>query len=96
VQGQIEALKKEQGQAFDLTLKYGVGAREAYVAGLEQHRYHTELLPDGRLRVTSTAREERDRMLFFKLAYETGVQLRQLREVKHSLDDVFDEVMDVD
>ncbi len=96
VQGQIEALKKEQGQAFDLTLKYGVGDREAYVAGLEQHLYHTELLPDGRLRATSTAREESDSMLFFKLAYETGVQLRQLREVKHSLEDVFAEVMGVD
>ena len=96
VQGQIEALKKEQGQAFDLTLKYGVGDREAYMAALEQQLYHTEFLPDGRLRVTSTAQGQTDRMLFFRLAYETGVQLRQLREVKHSLADVFAEAMGVD
>ena len=31
-----------------------------------------------------------------KLAYETGVQLRQLREVKHSLEDIFAEMMGVD
>lgn len=90
MQGQIEALKKEQGQAFALRI---VGDCAAYVAALERHLYHAELRPDGYVRVTSKEQERTDEMFFFKLAYETGVQLRQLREVKHSLDDVFAEAM---
>ena len=90
VQGQIEALKAQQGQAFDLKI---VGDRDAYVAALQRYPYNTELRPNGHVRVTSSEQVQTDGTFFFKLAHETGVQLRQLREVKHSLEDIFAEAM---
>ncbi len=93
VQGQIEELRKNHGQAFDLKI---VGDRDAYVAALEPYPYDTELRPDGHVRVTSNEQEQTDGTFFFKLAHETGVQLRQLREVRHSLEDVFADAMEVE
>ena len=93
VQGQIEALKGNKGQSFDLKI---VGDSAAYIAALEHHNYQVELHPDKRLRVRSGNQEQTDTTFFFKLAYDTGVQLRQLRGVKHSLEDIFAEVMSVD
>lgn len=93
IQGQIEALKENKGQSFDLKI---VGDSEPYIAALEKHDYQVELHPDKRLRVTSENQVQVDTKFFFKLAYDTRVQLRQLREVKHSLDDIFAEVMSVD
>ena len=93
IQGQIETLKKNKGQAFDLRI---VGDNEVYIAALERHNYHIEERPDKHLRVTSGSQGQTDTKFFFKLAYDTGVQLRQLREVKHSLEDIFAEVMSVD
>ena len=93
VQGQIEALKGNKGQSFDLKI---VGDSAAYIAALEHHNYQVELHPDKRLRVRSGNPEQTDTTFFFKLAYDTGVQLRQLRGVKHSLEDIFAEVMSVD
>ena len=90
---QIAALKKNTGQAYDLKI---VGDTDAYIAALEVHNYHIELRPDKHLRVMSENREQTDTKFFFKLAYDTGVQIRQLREVKHSLEDIFAEVMRVD
>ena len=93
IQGQIETLKKNRGQAFDLRV---VGDNEAYIAALERHNYRIEVRPDKHLRVTSGSQEQTGTKFFFQLAYDTGVQLRQLREVRHSLEDVFAEVMSVD
>lgn len=93
IQGQIETLKKNRGQAFDLRV---VGDNEAYIAALERHNYRIEVRPDKYLRVTSGSQEQTGTKFFFQLAYDTGVQLRQLREVRHSLEDVFAEVMSVD
>jgi ABC-2 type transport system ATP-binding protein len=93
IQGQIESMKKNKGQAFDLRI---VGNSEAYITALERHNYHVEVRPDNHLRVTSGSQEETGTKFFFKLAYDTGVQLRQLREVRHSLEDIFAEVMSVD
>ena len=93
IQGQIDTLKKDRGQAFDLRV---VGDNEAYIAALERHNYRTEVRPDKHLRVTSNNQEQTDTKFFFQLAYDTGVQLRQMREVRHSLEDVFAEVMSVD
>ena len=93
VQGQIETLKKNRGQAFDLRV---VGDNEVYITALERHNYRIEVRPDKHLRVTSSSQEQTDTKFFFQLAYDTGVQLRQLREVRHSLEDVFAEVMSVD
>ncbi len=92
IQGHIEALKENKGQLFDLKI---VGDSDSYIAALERHDYQVELHPDKRLRVTSD-NQETDTKFFFKLAYDTRVQLRQLREVKHSLEDIFAEVMSVD
>jgi ABC-2 type transport system ATP-binding protein len=91
--GQIEALKKNKGQAYDLRI---VGDTDTYIAALERHNYQVELRPDKHLRVTSENGGQTNTQFFFKLAYDTGVQLRQLREVKHSLEDIFAEVMSVD
>ena len=91
--GQIEALKKNKGQAYDLKI---VGEADTYITALESHNYQIELRPDNHLRVTSENGRQEDTKFFFKLAYDTGVQLRQLREVKHSLEDIFAEVMSVD
>jgi ABC-2 type transport system ATP-binding protein len=91
--GQIEALKKNKGQAYDLRI---VGDTDTYIAALERHNYQVELRPDKHLRVTSQNGGQTNTQFFFKLAYDTGVQLRQLREVKHSLEDIFAEVMSVD
>lgn len=93
IQGQIETLKENKGQSFDLKI---VGDSEAYITALERHNFQVELHPDKRLRVTSAHREQTETTFFFKLAYDTGVQLRQLRGVKHTLEDIFAEVMSVD
>ena len=93
IQGQIEALKQNRGHAFDLKI---VGDSEAYITALERHNFQVELHPDKRLRVTSGSQEQTETKFFFQLAYDTGVQLRQLRGVKHTLEDVFAEVMSVD
>ncbi len=93
IQGQIETLKKNRGQAFDLRV---VGDNAAYIAALERQNYRIEVRPDKHLRVTSGSQEGTDTKFFFQLAYDTGVQLRQMREVKHSLEDVFAEVISVD
>ena len=93
IQGQIEALKENKGQSFDLKI---VGDSEAYITTLERHNFHVELHPDKRLRVTSGSQEQTETLFFFKLAHDTGVQLRQLRGVKHTLEDIFAEVMSVD
>ena len=93
IQGQIQALKGNKGQSFDLKI---VGDSEAYIAALEHHNFQVELHPDKRLRVTSGSQEQTETTFFFKLAYDTGVQLRQLRGVKHTLEDIFAEVMRVD
>ena len=93
VHGQIAALKKNKGQAFDLKI---VGDTDTYIAALERHNYQIEMRPDKHFRVISENPGQTDTKFFFKLAYETGVQLRQLREVKHSLEDIFAEVMSVD
>lgn len=91
VQGEIEELRKNQGQAFDLKI---VGDRDAYVAALESYPYDTELRSEGHVRVTSKATDPTEGSFFFKLAHETGVQLRQLRKVRHSLEDVFADAME--
>ena len=91
--GQIEALKKNKGQAYDLKI---AGDTDIFIAALKRHNYQIELRPDKHLRVTSENGRQEDTKFFFKLAYETGIQLRQLREVKHSLEDIFAEVMSVD
>lgn len=93
IQGQIQNLKENKGQSFDLKI---VGDSEAYIAALERHNFQVELHPDKRLRVTSDNQEQTETTFFFKLAYDTGVQLRQLRGVKHTLEDIFAEVMSVD
>ena len=93
IQEQIDTLKKNRGQAFDLRV---VGDNTAYIAALERHNYRIEVRPDKHLRVTSSSQEQTHTKFFFQLAYDTGVQLRQLREVRHSLEDVFAEVMSVD
>ncbi|MXV84243.1 ABC transporter ATP-binding protein [Candidatus Poribacteria bacterium] len=93
IQGQIETLKENKGQSFDLKI---VGDSDAYITALERHNFQVELHPDKRLRVTSAHQEQTETTFFFKLAYDTGVQLRQLRGVKHTLEDIFAEVMSVD
>ena len=93
IQGQIETLKQNKGRAFDLRI---VGDSDAYIAALERQNYRVEVRPDEHLRVTSESQAETGTKFFFQLAYDTGVQLRQLREVKHSLEDIFAEVMSVD
>ena len=93
IQGQIQNLKENKGQSFDLKI---VGDSETYIAALERHNFQVELHPDKRLRVTSGHQEQTETTFFFKLAHQTGVQLRQLRGVKHTLEDIFAEVMSVD
>ena len=90
---QIDALRSEKGRTYDLKI---VGDIDAYIDALERHNYQIELRPDKRLHVTSENGEQTDTKLFFQLAYDTGVQLRQLREVKHTLEDIFADVMRVE
>ena len=92
VKGNIEELRKDNTQAFDLKI---VGDRETFIDTLGKHSFTTEVKTDGRLRVTSTSEERTEGTFFFKIAHETGIQLRQLREVEHTLEDVFKEVMDI-
>ena len=96
VHGNIEALKRQHHRAFDLKI---VGNSETYVRALERNRYLTERKPGGRLRVITredARTDETDPRCFFRLALEHGVQLRQLSEVKHSLEDIFAEAMGVE
>ncbi len=90
VQGKIDELRKKDIRAFDLKI---IGDRNDYVAALQRHQYQTELRPDGHVLVTTEMPNSTDGDLFFKIAHETGVQLRQLVEVQHSLEDIFAEVM---
>ena len=90
VKGNIEELRRDQTQAFDLKI---VGDQETFIETLGQYSFSTEIRTDGRLRVTSTSQDRIEGTFFFKLAHETGIQLRQLREVEHTLEDVFAEVM---
>lgn len=90
VQGKIDELRKKDIRAFDLKI---IGDRNDYVAALQRHQYQTELRPDGHVLVTTAMQNSTDGDLFFKIAHETGVQLRQLVEVEHSLEDIFAEVM---
>ncbi len=90
VQGKIDELRKKDIRAFDLKI---IGDRNDYVAALQRHQYQTELRPDGHVLVTTEMQNSTDGDLFFKIAHETGVQLRQLVEVEHSLEDIFAEVM---
>lgn len=93
IQGHIHALKENKGHSFDLKI---VGDNGTYITALEHHNFQVELHPDKRLRVTSDSQEQTETTFFFKLAHETGVQVRQLRGVKHTLEDIFAEVMRVD
>ena len=93
IQGHIQDLKENKGQSFDLKI---VGDSKTYITALERHNFQVELHPDKRLRVTSGNQEQTETTFFFKLAHDTGVQLRQLRGVKHTLEDIFAEVMSVD
>ncbi len=94
VQGNIDALKNQQYRAFELKI---VGDVAAYIRSLEQHRYIIEQKPGAKLRVTAdSASPDTDTTFFFKLAAEHGVQLRQLKEVKHSLEDIFTEAMEAE
>lgn len=93
VHGKIDELRKKDVRAFDLKI---IGDRNEYVTALQQHRYQTELRPDGHVLVTTEMQDSTDGDLFFKIALETGVQLRQLREVRHSLEDVFADTMEVE
>ena len=90
VHGKIDELRKKDIRAFDLKI---IGDRDHYVAALQRHQYQTELRPDGHVYVTTETQNNSDGELFFKVAHETGVQLRQLVEVEHSLEDIFAEVM---
>lgn len=89
VQGEIDELRKKDVQAYDLKV---VGDRNDFVTVLKRFHYETELRPDGHVLVT-TNQTKMDEDVFFKVAYETGVQIRKLIEVEHSLEDIFAEVM---
>ncbi len=90
VYGKIDELRKKNIRAFDLKI---IGNRNDYVTALQRHQYQTELRPDGHVYVTTETQNNSEGELFFKVAHETGVQLRQLVEVEHSLEDIFAEVM---
>lgn len=90
VHGKIDELRKKDIRAFDLKI---IGDRNNYVAALQRHQYQTELRPDGHVYVTTETQNNSDGELFFRVAHETGVQLRQLVEVEHSLEDIFADVM---
>ncbi|MXV78081.1 ABC transporter ATP-binding protein [Candidatus Poribacteria bacterium] len=90
VHGKIDELRKKDVRAFDLKI---IGDRDDYIAALQRHQYQTELRPDGHVYVTTETQHNSDGELFFKVAHETGVQLRQLVEVEHSLEDIFADVM---
>ncbi len=90
VHGKIDELRKKDVRAFNLKI---IGDRDDYVAALRRYQYQTELRPDGHVYVTTETQNNSDGGLFFKVAHETGVQLRQLVEVEHSLEDIFADVM---
>ena len=88
VQGNIEELKEPHQQVFELKIK---GARDAYLAELDRHDCRWQPTEESALRVT--APESADSNFFFKLALETGVQIRHLKSVQQSLEDVFAEAV---
>ena len=75
VHGKIDELRKKDVRAFDLKI---IGDHNDYVTALQQHQYQTELRPDGHVLVTTETENNIDGELFFKIAHDTGVQLRQL------------------
>ena len=88
MQGNIEALKEGEQRIFELGIK---GDRETYIVALERHGCPCEVMETSALRVALP--ESIDTPIFFKLALETGVQVRQLKLVKQSLEDIFAEAV---
>ena len=88
VQGNIEELKDPHQQIFELKIK---GKRDVYLAALE--RYDCRWQPAMELGLRVTVPEGVDGNLFFKLALETGVQIRHLKLVSQSLEDIFAEAV---
>ncbi len=93
VQGEIDELRKKDAQVYDLKVAGDRNDHNDFVTALQQYHYQTELRPDGHILVTSENQNETDDDDFFKVAYETGVQIRQLIEVENTLEDIFAEVM---
>ena len=88
VQGNIEELKEPHQQVFVLKIK---GDRDAYLAGLERYDCRWQSTEESSLCVTPP--ESVDSNFFFKLALETGVQVRHLKSVQQSLEDIFIEAV---
>ncbi len=88
VRGNIEGLKHPNQQVFELKIK---GDREAYLAALERYDCRWQPAAESGLRVTVP--EQMGGNLFFKLALETGIQIRHLKLVKQSLEDIFAEAI---
>ncbi|MCZ6675789.1 MAG: ABC transporter ATP-binding protein [Candidatus Poribacteria bacterium] len=88
VQGNIEALKDSNRQAYELKIK---GDREAYLAALGRHGCRWQPTEQSSLRVILP--ELMDSNVFFRLALETGVQIRHLKSIRQSLEDIFAEAV---
>ena len=88
VQGNIEELKDQQQQIFELKIK---GDRKVYLAALQRYNCQWELAEESGLRVTLP--DKVDGNIFFKLALETGIQIRQFKLLKQSLEDIFVEAV---
>lgn len=88
LQGNIEALKHPYQQVFEVRVK---GDQGAFLAALERYGYQWQPATASGARVTLPG--SIDGNIFFKLALETGVQIRYLRPVRQSLEEIFAEAV---
>lgn len=86
-EGHVPTLAAQMGQVVELRLRADADARAAFVARLEARGLGVTAAPDGGLHLqlpdTQTSTE------IFRLAVETGVQVRHLRPRVASLEDMF-------
>ncbi|MGQ9608063.1 MAG: ATP-binding cassette domain-containing protein [bacterium] len=84
LQGKIQELKNAKKRMFEVKIK---GDKHSFISALESKGCDWQELEDGIFRVSLS--EGVEESMFFEIAYEKGLQIRQLIATKYSLEDIF-------
>lgn len=84
VKGNIEELKSTHGKMFEVRIK---GDKQVFVSALEANNIDCREFERGILRLSLL--DNTDPQILFKIAFDNGIQIRQLVPTRYSLEDVF-------
>lgn len=84
MQGNIEELRDAHGKTYEIRIK---GDQKSFTSALEKLGLEWRERSDDFLRVSLP--DEMEPEIFFRLAVENGLQIRQLNASRHSLEDIF-------